>query len=137
MLRVSPKNRECNTVDMVWGLGGFQYGLHVNLKRTTVTAGSIPDEMSVFYDKIKEDAMVSTYPLLSTSECGVKTGVAYDGTGLSHANFFFGEGESCCHQRGSKSKLLAVPAPSKVFLGQSVHHTIAELKCLPCDNPCK
>jgi hypothetical protein len=31
------ENRQCNTVDMTWGLCGFQYGLHVLLARRGLT----------------------------------------------------------------------------------------------------
>ena len=73
-LKVSPKNRDCNTIDMVIGLGGFQYGLHINVARSGWTEGSVPDTLAIFTHRILEEQKMSTYGMLTASDCGMNTG---------------------------------------------------------------
>jgi hypothetical protein len=92
------ENRECNTVDMTWGLCGFQYGLHLLVARKAFTeslvancvdhqfdfaslSSLIPteswtqavDSFELFNEEIFEHFMYSTYGLVSLNEHGVQT----------------------------------------------------------------
>ena len=67
------ENRECPTVDMTIGLGGFLYGLHILLKRNTVSEALCIDEFEGFDEMIDEKFMFSSFGTLSTTERGVQT----------------------------------------------------------------
>jgi hypothetical protein len=72
---VTPKSRNCHSLDMAWGLDGFQYGLHVIIDRTQLHTGDIPDTLDMFEDTIHEHSRVSTYGMISTNDHGVQTGI--------------------------------------------------------------
>ena len=67
------ENRACRTIDMVWGLEGFQYGLHVIFPKASTTSDQVPDESTIFTDRILEETAVSTYGLISNTEDGIQT----------------------------------------------------------------
>ena len=64
---------------MVWGLDGFQYGLHVIFPKTNTTGDQVPVSedcaihVHVFTDRILEKTALSTYGLLSNTEDGIQT----------------------------------------------------------------
>ncbi|KAK3262288.1 hypothetical protein CYMTET_28846 [Cymbomonas tetramitiformis] len=70
------ENRECVTIDVVTGLDGFLYGLHVLISRECITEGCVLDEMNIFDSKIHKLSKLSTFCLLSNNQCGVQTGVS-------------------------------------------------------------
>ena len=70
---VESENRDCETIDMTWGLDGMQYGLHVILKRCSITEGLVIDELELFDDTIFERFMYSSFGLISTTAKGVQT----------------------------------------------------------------
>ncbi|KAK3271485.1 hypothetical protein CYMTET_20164 [Cymbomonas tetramitiformis] len=68
------ENRESFTVDMVMGLDGFLYGLHVLVARNTLTKGLTPEILEdTFTNEIREGEKISTYGLITLNECGVQT----------------------------------------------------------------
>ena len=58
---------------MVWGLDGFQYGLHTIFPKVNTTGDQVPEECAIFTDRIIEEAAVSTYGLMSNTEDGIQT----------------------------------------------------------------
>ncbi|KAK3265864.1 hypothetical protein CYMTET_25482 [Cymbomonas tetramitiformis] len=67
------ENRECFTVDMVMGLDGFLYGLHVLVARASLTKGLTPEILEdTFTNEIREGEKVSTYGIVTVNECGVQ-----------------------------------------------------------------
>ena len=58
---------------MTWGLDGMQCGLHVVLKRCSITEGLVIDELELFGDTIFERVMYSSFGLISTTARGVQT----------------------------------------------------------------
>ena len=58
---------------MTWGLHGMQCGLHVVLKRCSITEGLVIDELELFGDTIFERVMYSSFGLISTTARGVQT----------------------------------------------------------------
>ena len=74
-LNVTVENRECNTVDMVWGLDGFQYGPHLLVSRETITEGLVSEAMANYKSEIFEfPVMLSTFGLITNNAHGVQTG---------------------------------------------------------------
>lgn len=69
------ENRACRTVDMVWGLDGFQYGLHVIFPKKNTTGDQVPEDCVIFNDRILEETALSTYGLISNTEDGIQTQV--------------------------------------------------------------
>lgn len=67
------ENRACRTIDMVWGLDGFQYGLHTIFPKANTTGDQVPQECAIFTDRIIEESAVSTYGLMSNTEDGIQT----------------------------------------------------------------
>jgi hypothetical protein len=76
--KATRQNRECISVDMCWGLDGFQYGLHVIVGRKTVTQGQVPDRLQQFFtNETHELFKSSTHGLHSTTDCGIQTGASF------------------------------------------------------------
>lgn len=76
-IRVDAENRQCESVDMTWGADGFQYGLHLILKRKTISVDLIDEDLAAeFDDEIFEKFMYSSHGLISTTAEGVQTGVS-------------------------------------------------------------
>lgn len=75
----SAENRADASIDVMWGLDGFQWGSHLVLARDTITDDLLPDNSKVFTDRIIEEMRVSTYGLISLTDCGVQTGATLVG----------------------------------------------------------
>ena len=73
----SGEGRTCNTVEVCYDLGGFMYGPHVLIARTTLDTNVIDEEAlkkEYFFDnKIDEHMAMSWRFDLTTCECGIQT----------------------------------------------------------------
>ena len=74
------EDRECNTIDACWDLGGFMYGVHVIFGRATLDTNVIDvKELTreyVYDNKVCERIGMSWTCDVSTTECGIQTAVS-------------------------------------------------------------
>ena len=75
--QASGEGRTCNTVEVCYDLGGFMYGPHVLIARSTLDTNVIDEEAlkkEYFFDnKIDEHMAMSWRFDLTTCECGIQT----------------------------------------------------------------
>jgi hypothetical protein len=71
------EDRECNTIDACWDLGGFLYGVHIIFGRSTLDTNVIDaDKLSTEYEydnTIDERLGMAWTCDVSTTECGIQT----------------------------------------------------------------
>jgi len=71
------ETRECQTLDVTWGLDGWQYHAHLVVNRKSVTDDFVQPETEVFDGTIDVVNKVSRKLLISPTEKGSQTGTSF------------------------------------------------------------